>query len=101
MKHLHKAYELLFGEPHAKDLKDWEIAKAVIDNFDGSKLDEVTARDALEFVIVDVVFPDNKITQEVVQKAENLLPEVSNDYSSLVDIHMAVVERVRWQRQNK
>ena len=98
MNPVSEAYSVLFGQPPDNSLEEWRVAKAVIDNFDGSKLDEVTARNALESIIVDVDFPDH-LAEKIVGRAENLLPEVSADYSPDEEVHMAVVERVRFLRQ--
>ena len=93
-----KAYEVLFGKPPSR-LSLWQVAKAVIENFDGGKLGEVLGRDALEHIVLYVDFPDRPTTTEVVGRAEDLLPEVSTEYSPCEEVHMATVSRVVWQRQ--
>lgn len=93
-----RAYSVLFGNFPPPGINFWEVVVAVMNNFSGQALDENLARDLLETVIVSSGIPDYDLRTKIVGRAEELLPEFSEDYDPLEEVHMALVERVMFQR---
>lgn len=73
MTTLQRAYNLLFCGPQHYHL--WEMAKAIIDNFDVRILGEELSAQVLCFIIAQINFP-LIFHQEYILKAERLLPEL-------------------------
>lgn len=90
---LYDAHRILFGSRSADELKEWQLAREVLGGWNVPKLGEDLAKKCLFEIINHVRFPNNDLTREIVEiaedKAEELFPELEGR-----DPHMAVIENL-------
>lgn len=98
MNRVIEAYLALLGTNPPEGMEFGEVCRAVVENFDGSVLDENLGRDALEIIITASGLTEGEVKRSTILRAENLLPEICEDYPDLREIHMADVERVLYLR---
>lgn len=101
MRILTEAYKKIFGVDPV-DLQTWEIARAVINDFDVPKIGEELARKVILEIVNHVKFPTNKLTKKVVGHAENLATELFDKFNKPgKEPHMAEFEYLEWKKKNQ
>ena len=93
MKRLREIYRDLFDREAACELAEWQIAKAILENFNVPKIGEDEAREALLLIINYVKFPSLETTIKIIgwaeAKATELWPELPEEP------HMALFEWIK------
>ena len=88
--HLNEAYEILFNHSPNSALSDWQIAEAVLDNFNVPKLGEKLAKECIYQVVNHIAYPDQESTRRIVSRAEGFATELWDDLPD--EPHMAEIE---------
>lgn len=99
---LKDGYTKIAGHEPNSDMKDSELARWLMDNWDPRLTGEDLAKECLFRIINHTIFPTPEITREIVEMAESRIGE-------LIDIgehdpHMAfveVLERNYYENKNK
>lgn len=105
MQTLNKAYKIIF-KYSPDDLKEWEIARDLMNNFNIQLLGEDLAKKVIFKVVNHIIYPNNEIAKEVVGRAEGFAGELFEELRDVDDIHMddiADLERkyIEKERANK
>ena len=83
-----QAYKIIFNQEPPAEMKDWEIAREVMNNWNVPKMGEELAQDCI-FEIVDVInFPTEELRIEVVGLAENMSTELFPELAGKDEPHM-------------
>jgi hypothetical protein len=95
-----KAYANIFGSKPDPTLKEWELARAIMANWDVPALGEDLARECIFRIVNHTDFPTPETTKEVVglaeDKATELFPELEG-----VDPHMDVIAHLERQHRER
>jgi hypothetical protein len=88
--HLREAYEMLFS--HAPDpiMIEWQIAEAILDNFNVPKIGENSAKKCIYEIVNHIVYPDDETMWRIVNRAEGFATELWDDLPD--EPHMAEIE---------
>ncbi len=88
--------QLLDREPEG--MEDWQLAEAIVQNFNGQLFDEDTWQEVFFLIVNHVRYPDIPTTQRIVGQAEDY-------YSELMGIedepHMARIEADEYAKRYK
>ncbi len=97
---LKKSYKILFGkEPN--NLDDWQIAKAVINDFNVKELGDNLSKEVIFEIVNHTNFPNSEITREIVGKTEGMATELFDELKYTNEPHMAEIEYLEWKRNFK
>lgn len=100
MENLRKAHKLIFGN-ESKQLADWQMAEAVIKNFDVKKIGEELARGVIFEIVNHIQFPNAEKTREIVGKAENLATEFIAEFSPQNEPNMDEMDYLERKRRRQ
>ena len=87
---LREAYEIIFAAAPDASAETWQIAEAILDNFDVPKLGEDLARRCIFRIVNHVHYPDRLTTTRLVGRAESFATELWDDLPD--EPHMADLE---------
>ena len=87
---INRAYQILLNKLPGQEMADWQIAEAILNEFNVPKLGEELAKKCLISIISDISYPTQAITTHIVGRAENLATELWEDLSD--EPHMAEFE---------
>ena len=97
--HIREAYEILFN--HAPDpvMTDWQVAGAVLDNFNVPKIGEKAAKECIYEIVNHIAYPDQETTRRMVSRAEGFATELWDDLPD--EPHMAEIEYKEYEDYSK
>jgi hypothetical protein len=87
---LRQAYKTLFRIDLMPEIEDWQIAEAILGNFNIRELGEHLAKSCIFRIVNHIAFPNQEITIRLVGKAEGLATELWDGLSD--EPHMAELE---------
>ncbi|HUO75925.1 MAG TPA: hypothetical protein VMU12_03390 [Candidatus Paceibacterota bacterium] len=85
-----RAYELLIGTEPPTEMREWQVAKVIMENWNVPVLGESLAKECVFRIVNHVIFPTNELTQEVVGAAEDKATELFSELDG-IDPHMDVI----------
>jgi len=92
---VHEAYRLIFGLTANCDLKDWQIAEAVLCRFETRTIGKGLARQVVLRIVNHVQYPDSETCTRIVERAEGFAAELWDELPD--EPHMAQLEWLEYR----
>lgn len=90
-----EAYHLILGSEPNPGLAQWQIAEAVLNQFDVPRLGDKLAKRCIFEIVNHINYPNQEITTRLVSRAEGLATELWDDLPD--EPHMAEIEWKEYQ----